>query len=58
MDAQLDILEGTTGASLQMDEMWEDKSHSQRQKELQETNINCPLYAYFHVDLHFLSINL
>lgn len=50
MDAKLDILEGTTEASLQRDDVWEDKSLSQRQEELQETNINCPLYAYFHVD--------
>lgn len=26
MDAKLDILEGTTGASLQRDDVWEDKS--------------------------------
>lgn len=57
-DAKLDTLEGTTGASLQRDVMWEDKSHSQRQEGLQKTHINCPLYAYFLADMHFLSINL
>lgn len=57
-DAKLDTSEGTTGASLQKDEIWEDKSHSYRQEGLQETNNCYLLYAYLHVDLHFWSVNL
>lgn len=57
-DAKLDTSEGTTGASCQKDEIWEDKSHSYRQEGLQGMNICYLLYANLHVDLHFLSKSL